>query len=112
MSNVKTTTEVLTYSATIETVSDEIKAKSNGREYVTCKVLFNEGPLTGKTYFAQRTLGIDQYGRQKSMVTVGQNVNCIANKGVDAEGNTRAYFEISTGTPVTDSSEILALLGW
>jgi hypothetical protein len=113
MSNVKkTTTEVLSYSATIETVSDEIKAKSNGREYVTCKVLFNEGPLKDKTYFAQRTLGIDQYGRQKTMVNVGQKVNCIANKGVDADGNTRPYFEISTGTTVTDSSEILALLGW
>lgn len=127
MSNVKTTettnsqiskgTEekepVIRYGATIESISDEIKIKKgSGREYVVCTVLFNEGPLTGKTYFAQRTLGFDEKGRQKTMVTVGQNVNCIANKGVDADGNTRPYFEIGTGTPVTDSSEILALLGW
>jgi hypothetical protein len=127
MANVKTTTTkssqiletseekepVIRYGATIETVSDEIKIKNgSGREYVVCTVLFNEGPLEGKTFFAQRTLGIDSKGREKTMVTVGQKVSCIAEKGVDAEGNTRPYFEISTGTSVTDASEILALLGW
>jgi hypothetical protein len=127
MSNVKTTattnsqtskgTEqkepVIRYGAIIETISDEVKIKKgSGREYVVCTVLFNEGPLEGKTYFAQRTLGIDEKGRQKTMVTIGQKVTCIANKGADAEGNTRPYFEIGTGTTVTDADEILALLGW
>ena len=92
--------------ATIESISDTVKTKSNGNEYVVCTVKFAEGKLEGKTYFAQRTLG-----EKKSPISVGQNVQCIPNIVTTEDGKKIPFFEISTGVPVTDASEILAALG-
>lgn len=93
--------------ATIESISDTVKTKKgNGKQYLVCTVKFTEGKLNGKTYFAQRTLG-----ENKSAISVGQNVQCIPNIVTTEDGKKLPFFEISTGVPVTDASEILAALG-
>ena len=91
--------------AIIKTISEEVKTKSNNKQYLVCTVEFTEGKFTGKTFFAQRTLG-----ENKSAISVGQSVNCMPTIVKDADGNERPFFEISTGTSVTDANEILALL--
>lgn len=91
--------------AKIVSISDEIKTKSTkdgtpGADYVVCIVEFTGGKLSGKTFFAQRTLG-----EKKAAISVGQSVFCYAQvvNGVP-------YFEISTGANVSDAAEIAALL--
>ncbi len=91
--------------AVIKSISEEVKTKSNGKQFLVCTVEFMEGKFAGKTFFAQRTLG-----ENKSAVSVGQAINCMPTIVTDAEGNERPFFEISTGTTVTDANEILALL--
>ena len=93
--------------AVIKNISDVVKTKSNGKDYLVCTVEFVEGDWKGKTYFAQRTLG-----ENKSAVSVGQQVQCIASIMEKEDGTKLPFFEISTGQTVTDASEILALLGF
>lgn len=88
------------FKAEILTISDEVKTKVNGKQYLVCTVKFLDGSLKGETYFAQRTLG-----EKKSPIRVGQEIVAIASV-VD----NRPYFEVSTGTTVSDSSVILAAL--
>jgi hypothetical protein len=93
--------------AVITNIADVVKTKSNGKDYLVCTVEFVEGDWKGKTYFAQRTLG-----ENKSAISVGQTVQCIASIVEQEDGTKRPFFEISTGQTVTDASEILALLGF
>lgn len=93
--------------AVIETISDVVKTKSNGRNYLVCTVRFTEGKLAGKTYFAQRTLG-----ENKSPISIGQNVQCMPTfVKDDVTGKTTPFFEISTGVSVNSADEIMAALG-
>lgn len=89
-------------SATIRSISDVVKTKSNGKQYVTCIVDFPDG----KSYFAQRTLG-----ENKTPISVGQTVTCMATVVEDEDGTKRPFFEISTGAQVSDANDILAMLG-
>ena len=93
------------YNAVIEKISDDVKSKSNGKQYLTTEVKFTDGPLAGKTYFAQRTLG-----ESKASIHVGQNVKAILNIVEDENGVRRPFFEVSTSM-VDDSSSIMAALG-
>jgi hypothetical protein len=90
-----------TFKAEIVSVSDVVKTKSNGKQYAVAVVRFTEGPIRGKEYFAQRTLGAD-----KSNIRVGQSVTCYMSV---ANGN--PFFEISTGANVCDTDELKGLLG-
>lgn len=93
------------YNAVITSISDDVKTKSNGKQYLTTVVKFTDGPLTNKTYFAQRTLG-----ESKASVSVGQNVKAILNIVEDEQGVKRPFFEVSTSM-VDDASSIMAALG-
>ena len=91
------------FDAVITLINDEIKSKSNGKQYLQCEVEFKEGRLAGKKYFAQRTLG-----ENKASVSVGQSVKCILNV-VETDGVKRPFFEISTSR-VDSAEDIMALL--
>lgn len=105
--------ETKAFRANIVSINEEIQTKKNGKEYLTCRVQFTNGPLTGKVYFANRTLG-----DEKNEISVGQDVltylTVVENKEIDAEGNEkivpRPFFEISTSI-VDDADELVALLG-
>lgn len=93
------------YNAQIASISEEVKTKSNGKQYLTAVVKFSDGPLVGKTYFAQRTLG-----ESKAAIHVGQSVKAVLNIVTDDQGVKRPFFEISTSM-VDDASSIMAALG-
>lgn len=90
-----------TFKASILSIADDIRTKSNNKQFLLCTVQFKDGPLTGKSYFAQRTLG-----GSKANITVGQDVTCYMTV-VD----NNPFFEISTGSQVTDKADIIAALG-
>lgn len=103
-------TEEKSFDAVVLTVGDELLTKSNGRPYVRCKVEFKSGPLVGKSYFAQRTLGISsKTGEEAKPVVEGQQVKCLLNFAV-INGVKSPFFEITTST-VTSKEEIMDLLG-
>jgi hypothetical protein len=93
------------YNASIVSISEEVKSKSNGKQYLTTRVKFTDGPLANMTYFAQRTLG-----ESKASIHVGQSVKAILNIVEDENGVRRPFFEVSTSM-VDDSSSIMAALG-
>lgn len=107
-------TETKAFRAKIVSINEEIQTKKNGKEYLTCRVQFTDGPLTGKVYFANRTLG-----EEKNEIAVDQDVltylTMVENTVTDEEGNTttvkKPFFEISTSI-VDDADEIVALLGF
>lgn len=88
------------FKATIVTISDDVRTKSNGKEYLLTTVKFVGGKLAGKTYFAQRTLGDG-----KSNIVVGQDVLCYLSV-VD----NKPFFEISTGASVDSADDIMNAL--
>jgi uncharacterized OB-fold protein len=92
------------YSASIVSISEEVKTKSNGKQYLTAVVKFTDGPLANKTYFAQRTLG-----ESKAAIHVGQSIKAVLNV-VDDNGVKRPFFEISTSM-VDSADDIMAALG-
>jgi hypothetical protein len=93
------------FQAEILRIEEEVFTKSNGNQYMRCEVSFKSGPLTGKSYFAQRTLGDN-----KASISVGQNVACILNVVTDKDGVKRPFFEISTSR-VDSAESILDALG-
>lgn len=97
--------EIKMYNASIVSISEEVKSKTNGKQYLTAVVKFTDGPLAEKTYFAQRTLG-----ESKAAIHVGQSVKAVLNIVTDEKGEKRPFFEISTSM-VDDASSILAALG-
>lgn len=90
---------------TVLTVGTEVKEKTNGGTYVVCTVKHLDGPLAGRTYFAQRTLK-NQNGDEKSNVAVGDEVQLYSE--VSPDGKT-IFTSISKGNNVDDISELLAL---
>jgi hypothetical protein len=92
-----------TFDAVVLTVSDEAFPKSNGKFFTRCTVEFKSGPLAGKRYFAQRTLG-----ESKAIVNVGQSVKCILSYA-EQDGVKRPFFEISTSM-VDSVDDIMSLL--
>lgn len=98
------TMENKSFKATITRIMDEVKTKSNGKQFMTAFVKFSDGPLAGKEYFAQRTLG-----EGKTEIKVGQDVRCMLSV-VDDNGTKRPFFEIST-SQVDSAEDILAALG-
>ena len=96
-----------TQKAIIESISDNVKTKSNGKNYITCVVRFLDGMNANKTFFANRTLG-----ENKSPIRVGQEVNCLPSSIVDDKGEKIFFLEISTGVAVTGSNaDLLAQFG-
>jgi hypothetical protein len=93
------------YNAVIEKISDDVKSKSNGKQYLTTEVKFTDGPLAGKTYFAQRTLG-----ENKASIHVGQSIKAVLNIVTDEQGVKRPFFEVSTSR-VNSADDIMAALG-
>ena len=95
------------FHGTVVTVNDKEMSKSNGKLYKLVEVLFSDGPLAGKTYTAQRTIG-----ENKAEVTLGQNVRCYVSTVKDPEtGKTRAFFEVSTSKVDISPDDVVALLG-
>lgn len=93
--------------AVIESISDNVKTKSNGKNYITCVVKFLDGMNANKTFFANRTLG-----ENKSPIKVGQEVNCLPSSLVGEDGKKIFFLEISTGVAVTGTNEdLLAQFG-
>ena len=95
---------ITAFDAIITKIGEEARPKSNGKFYQLCEVRFTSGKLSGKTYFAQRTLG-----ENKSAVTVGQNIRAILQIVKGEDGKDRPFFEISTST-VDSSDDILSAL--
>jgi hypothetical protein len=89
------------FKASILSIADDVRTKKNSKQFLLCTVKFQDGPLAGKSYFAQRTLG-----GSKASIKVGQDVICHMSL-VD----NNPFFEISTGGQVTDKAEIIAALG-
>jgi hypothetical protein len=89
------------FKAEILTIADDVRSKINGKQFLLGTVKFKEGPLKDMTYFAQRTLG-----EKKAAIRVGQEINAIMSI-VD----NNPFFEISTGSSVTDKGQLLAALG-
>ena len=83
------------------------KTRENGEKarYDLCTVEITEGPLAGKTVWAQRSL-INREGREKEAVAPDQEVSVM----VTIVDN-KPFFEISTGAPIASDEELLALLG-
>jgi hypothetical protein len=90
--------------AIVATVSDEVRTKENGATFVKCTVKHIDGPLAGKTFFANRTLKNAQ-GEEKSTVKPGDEILCY-NRVVDNQ----IYSDISTGTAVDNLADLLALV--
>jgi hypothetical protein len=93
------------FDATIVRINEEVLTKSNGKQYIRCEVDFKSGALTGKKFFAQRTLGED-----KSAIAVGQDVKVLLNVVTDKDGVKRPFFEISTSR-VDSAESIMDALG-
>lgn len=93
------------FKAIISRIYDDVSTKSNGKEFMLTEVKFVDGPLAGKEYFANRTLG-----ENKAEITVGQEVRCIMNVVANEDGTKRPFFEISTSR-VDSAADILAALG-
>lgn len=91
------------FNAEIISIGEEVHTKSNTKQFLRAVVRFTDGPLVGKTYFANRTLG-----EKKASISVGQKVRCIL-EVVERDGVKRPFFEISTSV-VDDADAIMALL--
>lgn len=89
----------------IMSVGEEVRTKSNGKDFITCRVKFTEGSLENKVYFANRTLG-----DEKTEVSVGQEITAYLTLAKDSEGKDRPFFEISTSS-VDSADEIMSALG-
>jgi len=109
--------EVKSFKAQITTVittdkegNELVKTRANGDKapYALCGVRFMDGPLKGKSTWAQRTL-LNREGVVKDNVTKGDEVFVIPTV-IDTEDGKRAFFEVSTSVNATDD-ELLAMLG-
>ena len=94
------------FSASIVEIFSDIRTKKgNGKSFLLTRVRFTDGPLAGKVYFAQRTLG-----EGKASISVGQEIKAIMNIAPNAEGVNVPYFEISTSS-VDSAEDIMSALG-
>lgn len=98
----------------VVTVGSEIKTKSNGvSKFVKCTVEHTDGPLAGKTFWANRTLvSMNQETGEpieKSAVEVGQEVT-LHNRVEQTAQGTQLFTEIASGARVDSLDTILALV--
>lgn len=98
----------------VVTVGTEIKSKSNGvSKFVVCSVQHMDGPLAGKTYWAQRTVVSKnpETGEaiEKEPVVAGQEV-LLYNRIQTTDRGTQIFSEISTSAKVDDLGDLLALV--
>ena len=86
------------YKAKIVSVSKETLTKSNGGKTQLCQALITEGPLTGMTVLASRTLR-NASGAEKSPVSAGQEVEVYHSQlpSTSNPGTMQNFFEVSTG---------------
>lgn len=119
----KNDTDSKEFRGIVVSVDPTIKTKTNGNEYITCKVEL-EGmnhPKTGKPIVvaAQRTTKkvVDIDGNpldepvESSMVEEGQTVTLYGRKVVNEEsGEEVAYFDVSTGSTDNSDADVLAEL--
>jgi hypothetical protein len=98
--------QVTTVITTNKEGSELVKTRANGDSapYALCGVRFLDGPLKGKSTWAQRTL-LNREGIIKENVAKGDEVFVIA-----SVYDNKPFFEISTSVNATDS-EMLAMLG-
>lgn len=84
-----------------------VKTRENGVKapYALCGVKFTEGPLAGKTAWAQRTL-MNREGVVKEPVAKGDDVSIVLVSVVDG----RPFFEVATSVNATDA-EMLEAFG-
>ena len=88
-----------------------MKTRGDGSKspYSLCSAKITEGPLAGKSVWAQRTLE-NREGEVKDAVVKGDDVYVIASIVTDANGVSKPFFEVATSMNATDE-EILAVLG-
>lgn len=98
-------TATQSFNASIVEIYSDVRPKSNGKSFLLTRVRFSDGPLAGKVYFAQRTLG-----ENKASISVGQSIKAIMNVAPNEKGVNVPYFEISTST-VDSADDIMAALG-
>lgn len=94
----------------ITSLGSELKTKNNEKKstFRTHTVKHTDGPLAGKTFFAQRTLSTTNEAGEavtKEDVKVGQEVT-LYNQVVDG----KIYTQISTGVAVANEAELLNLV--
>ena len=104
------------FSATIKSVFDEIKTKSNGKPYqlanATINVTNKDGVNIEKDVLAQYTL-VNEKGEDKEPLEVGQKVNLyhtIVPSTKEGEKN-QHFFEVSRGVSAATNAELDELLG-
>lgn len=108
-SNLKSFKGVVTTVITTEQdgVTPLVKTRANGSTspYALCGVKFTEGPLAGKTAWAQRTLE-NREGVAKDNVAKGDEISIVLVGIVD----NKPFFEVATSVNATDE-ELLAAFG-
>lgn len=81
------------------------RADGTSSPYALCGVKFTEGPLAGKTAWAQRTL-LNREGVVKEPVAKGDEISIVLVGIVD----NKPFFEVATSANATDE-ELLAAFG-
>ena len=87
-----------------------MKTRANGEQspYALCSAKITEGPLKGKSVWAQRTLE-NRDGIAKDAVAKGDEVFVMVSIVTDAEGVKKPFFEVATSMNATDEEILLAL---
>lgn len=88
-------------------VTPLMKTRADGTKapYALCGVKFTEGPLAGKTTWAQRTL-MNREGVAKEAVAKGDTVSIVLVGIVD----NKPFFEVATSVNATDA-DLLSAFG-
>jgi hypothetical protein len=97
----------------VRSISDEVKTKTNGKQFISLQVEFLDGALKGMKYPANRTIS-NTDGSIKANLTIGQEVELYVSTVQDAEapGGFRAFFEVSAGgTSSEDINNALKAMG-
>ena len=84
-----------------------MKTRADGSQapYALCGVKFTEGPLAGKTAWAQRTL-VNREGIAKDAVVKGDDISIVLVAIIDG----KPFFEVATSANASDA-DLLAAFG-
>jgi hypothetical protein len=87
-----------------------MKTRANGSKspYALCSAKITEGPLNGKSVWAQRTLE-NADGVAKDPVAKGDDVSVIVSTVTGPDGKLKPFFEVATSISATDEEILLAL---
>jgi len=87
-----------------------MKTRADGSQspYALCSAKITEGPLKGKSVWAQRTLE-NRDGVAKDNVTKGDDVAVIVSTVTGADGKVKPFFEVATSINATDEEILMAL---